>query len=446
MFGFGWLREVLKGRPAKKEAEESPTSLAAYNQLRENISEAAKHARTLFMAHVAVTAYGIVTIATLADRDFFGQGAQVKLPVVDVVVSTDAFFLGLPVLSVVMVLYFYAYLSHTRRLLRTARQGATALSSSGDVVPLSSVYLYPWISFFDGSLARCSFALLAWGATPALCLVACWRLARFDSSVPLWKSDGPPSAYVFWWLAMTVVSLCSWIAQQERGGDPPSSLLKRVALAAVPLALGALVSRNTLYDWLGSRPQLVGARISLTAVANEKELGGARLLEDTVVGARLNGVQLSGAALRAAYLDRAKLAHANLEAADLTAARLREAVLVGAHLCDAWLERSDLSGASLAQANASGADFGDANLAHASLVGANLAGATLVGAILTGARLESARLEAANLRGAELQSADLDGAYFDEETAFPDGFDPVAASMVPSSGRPPVGALCRVPW
>ena len=46
-------------------------------------------------------------------------------------------------------------------------------------------------------------------------------------------------------------------------------------------------------------------------------------------------------------------------------------------------------------------------------------------------------LEAADLTGADLEGADLTGAIANEETTWPDGFDPKAAGVIFASERPP---------
>ena len=52
------------------------------------------------------------------------------------------------------------------------------------------------------------------------------------------------------------------------------------------------------------------------------------------------------------------------------------------------------------------------------------------GANLRGARLEGANLGATDLTGADLSGADLSGAKANEDTAWPDGFDPVADGVI----------------
>ena len=69
------------------------------------------------------------------------------------------------------------------------------------------------------------------------------------------------------------------------------------------------------------------------------------------------------------------------------------------------------------------------------LRGADLRGADLRGADLWGTNLRDANLSDANLRGANLRGNDLNwvylhGAKYDEDTKFPDGFDPEEAGMV----------------
>jgi uncharacterized protein YjbI with pentapeptide repeats len=98
-----------------------------------------------------------------------------------------------------------------------------------------------------------------------------------------------------------------------------------------------------------------------------------------------------------------------------------------------WLPRGreHLAGADLHLAGLSltplpGADFRRANLREA----------WLRDACLHAADLRDADLEGADLRGANLDGADLQGATFSPETAWPAGFDPVAAGARPTRTEP----------
>ena len=70
----------------------------------------------------------------------------------------------------------------------------------------------------------------------------------------------------------------------------------------------------------------------------------------------------------------------------------------------------------------SGADLRGFNLSEVNFCGANLRGANL-----SGANLYRADLIQADLTGANLTGTHLSGALFDENTKWPDGFDPMRA-------------------
>ena len=94
--------------------------------------------------------------------------------------------------------------------------------------------------------------------------------------------------------------------------------------------------------------------------------------------------------------------------------------------------REHLSGADLHLAGLSatclpGADFREADLRDARLRDTCLHAADLRDADLRDADLEDADLDAADLRGAKLEGTDLRGATFSPVTAWPAGFNPLAA-------------------
>lgn len=96
----------------------------------------------------------------------------------------------------------------------------------------------------------------------------------------------------------------------------------------------------------------------------------------------------------------------------------------------AVLARAQLSNARLAAADLRQADLNSADLEQSDLRGANLQHANLIRAHLRGARLCGADLRAANLEGAELANADLDGTLYDQDTTWPDRFDPEGCGAI----------------
>jgi uncharacterized protein YjbI with pentapeptide repeats len=192
-------------------------------------------------------------------------------------------------------------------------------------------------------------------------------------------------------------------------------------------------------------------------------------LERATLPIDLSGADLRGAILKSAILTDAKLTGANLAGAcyeqhtkwpfgfDAVAAKVVH--------CGPWwrsfegsnVQRRELPPPEMPVPNLPGEDFSEMNLSEAWLPGSNmdkatlvhtrlkdakLAGASLRSADLTGATLRRAVLERADLTGASLRGtdlrqawlidaklagADLTGAVYDLTTAWPSGFDPVAA-------------------
>lgn len=198
------------------------------------------------------------------------------------------------------------------------------------------------------------------------------------------------------------------------------------------------------------------------------ELGSASLQQAVLDGATLNGANLAdadlwhaslvGASLVAVDLSRAYLIETNLERVDLgnsvlsdaslqgavlSAARLDNAVLIEAQLLGtnlvaaslncAQLFAVDLSGSNLEGAQLTHANLERANLRHANLTSANLELADLTNARLHGTDLTGAKLDGAKLYGADLIGIRLDGAHYDEQTIWPEGFDPIAHGAILTS-------------
>ena len=102
------------------------------------------------------------------------------------------------------------------------------------------------------------------------------------------------------------------------------------------------------------------------------------------------------------------------------------ATLDGINWRAAWLEGGRLAGASLRRARLEWANLSFADLRKANLEYASLNDSTLDGADLTGTNLRNTDLRWTSLRGAKLAEADLTGALYDDNTVWPDGFDPKA--------------------
>ena len=120
---------------------------------------------------------------------------------------------------------------------------------------------------------------------------------------------------------------------------------------------------------------------------------------------------------------------ADLQGADLTRANLKGAWLQGANLQRANLSGANLFGAHLTRANLKGADLKGAELTGANLTRANLKGADLKGANLSGVLGLWAILWVVSPGAVRLEGPNFERAFADEDTRWPDGFDPVAAGV-----------------
>jgi uncharacterized protein YjbI with pentapeptide repeats len=138
---------------------------------------------------------------------------------------------------------------------------------------------------------------------------------------------------------------------------------------------------------------------------------------------------------------------ADLRAADLNGRFLSEADLSGANLREANLSGADLSKTDLSGANLGGADLSFANLFEAGIddktqidpkwklvrdiVTDGAEGRTdLSKADLSRANLSFVNLRGADLREVNLKEANLREAKYDNDTDWPDGFDPKAAGAI----------------
>ena len=146
--------------------------------------------------------------------------------------------------------------------------------------------------------------------------------------------------------------------------------------------------------------------------------------------ADLQKADLQEADLQGAFLQRANLQEADLQKAFLSLTDLQEADLQKADLISAKLQGANLISANLKWAKLQGANLQGADLISANLKGADLKGADLISANLKGANLISANLISADLQGANLQGANLQGAKYDDNTTFPDDFNPKKHGMI----------------
>jgi hypothetical protein len=229
----------------------------------------------------------------------------------------------------------------------------------------------------------------------------------------------------------------------DRALDPDTPIARRHQLLRFLAAEGNDYGAR-LRTWAGSELKIVGAIVKPI----EREVEAAR--EEMERAKNAGALKAAEARLLLAERKQADLMTSPRQA-PVTAAAIRggafsmsEHRLIGLKMPNEDLQRaalqytnltgSDLQGSNLARAVLQGADLRTANLtdailSHASLHEADLRGSILKRADLRHTDLTRARLERADLGGAQLEGSRMT-AFFDENTVWPDGFDPDAAGAI----------------
>ena len=173
---------------------------------------------------------------------------------------------------------------------------------------------------------------------------------------------------------------------------------------------------------------IISSALAQAAFADGKDYHDQDLKSHDFKEATLNGANFSGA---------------TLDNASFTNATAKNANFKGASLDGAQFQLTDLTGADFTQCTGT-PFFGRAKLDNANFEGITLnpQACSMKGADLKGAKIEGIMsvcdLSGADLRGANMRAvpaslitqAKFKGAIYDDDTSFPDGFDPVQAGMV----------------
>ena len=162
---------------------------------------------------------------------------------------------------------------------------------------------------------------------------------------------------------------------------------------------------------------------------NKRNFENIRARGGRLVGRSLAGINLSGSNLTKAHLEQVDLTDVSARLTDWKLVTFKQCTLDGVDFQRANLHRANFSGSTL-----QGADLRSANLSRANLNGVRMQGARLNnadlrradmrGARLTGCRFGGAVLHGADLRETDVADANLEGALYDQNTIFPDGFEP----------------------
>ncbi len=457
-----WQKRIeadLATYPARFEKSEAEGLLANY-------TETAREARRLYLGHIALLAYGALTIFTARDAAFYSPQSAIPLPLLGVMISANFFSVAIPIMLLAFWLYLQIYLGQMRRYRRLLYLAADQYP---DLRPkITPDARFPWIATIaeragpTASVVRGLFDFIAYRSAPLLIFGIWWRVLAFRSNWYEWLSPnghGLPAAgavglvFLVSGFALKIVlrgkrQMDEGIAVKLTNADLRSKFLRsstdendlkrtgRWSIAAKlegispcpPPPFSAQQTKSLvgrLFKWLrGNRPLnsyfILVVYIPLMVFPNSwlRSLDDFGKKQWFLPYVNLEFAKLSRPAepgvldIVGINLPRVRLPYANLRGA-----YLERANLLGAHLEEADFRDAHLEGANLIGAYLEGADLCEAHLEGAYLRDAHLEGASLNRANLEGARLWKAHLKGvvgfneANIKNADLVSADMEGIY-----------------------------------
>ncbi|MEE9553551.1 MAG: pentapeptide repeat-containing protein [candidate division Zixibacteria bacterium] len=383
----------------------------------ENIAEASKNTRKIYLLYLGFLAYCALTVFGTNDRTLI-LNEPAHLPIINVGVPLEGFFIVAPLMAIFTFVYLQLNLQNLNKL---------KLELWKDHPHIKKERLYPWlINVVDdpakGAMGNIQLYVVSfslwWSLVVVLILFPVYYVKKHDIVMSYILGSLPllGTIIVFWFK-----SQYEMLGFKKFVWKGKLRLLAGIILILLEFFFLAFIIRWSMqggkYEFL--KPWLC-VDLSYQVLVNEPEtdyeglywadfsgvhLEGANLQSSVLKRADLSDAHLKKADLWRANLQEANLRSTNLQEADLRSTNLQEANLFFANLQGARLFRANLQRANLEKANLQGAELG-----YASLQEADLAEADLKGAGLGSANLQEANLDEADLKGADLFDGDLQGA------------------------------------
>jgi len=355
----------------------------------ENIAEASKNARTIYFIYIVFLVFCALTLFSTTDRQLILNDSTVRLPLINLDLSLNGFFLVAPIMATFIFMYFQFYFVNLNKLV-------SELNSAVD-----KRRLYPW--FFNyiqdrepsvfGILQNFTVQFSLWWSLPlvlslfslqyikkhdllfsyilsVLLLFGCVIVVMFRSRVEYIRDNAGLETKKWCWICRKHISKYVFIF---------------FVLVFFSVYIYKIIPKS-----IRGELQFFTGNLSYQILITKPDIDYAGLY-----WVNLKGVHLEGANLNSAVLKRA----------DLTEAHLQKASLISANCEQTDLKRANLEEAMLWKANLAGADLRGAKVGHSSLIGVDLQGATLQGADLRSVNFAEAKLDGADFDGANLYHA-----------------------------------------
>jgi len=106
------------------------------SRLESVIDKASQHARMIYYLYLGFIAYCAVTVFSTTDRQLALKGDKAQLPILDIAVPLDGFFIFAPVLAIGLFVYFMLYLHRLNSLIDDLMEADPSYNKRD---------LYPWM-------------------------------------------------------------------------------------------------------------------------------------------------------------------------------------------------------------------------------------------------------------------------------------------------------------
>jgi len=373
--------------PKIKDKPEVPNSLI------DNIAEASKNARKIYLLFIGLLAYSALTAVSTSDRRII-LNEPAHLPVINLDVSLDGFFILAPILSIFIFIYFQLYLHKLKRLIDDLRKNYQPIKEDQEI--------YPWmINFVDelgyGFIAATQRFIVKfsiwWSLPTVLTFLALWYIKKHHPVLMGIVGIMP--------LIGTFIVIVFFIHYQQPAGynfnfnslHIKAFLKKNKEMRIMLIAILILeIYIFTVFIPRALRGEQMFGSWPAVDLSNQNLVNRQDEEFKTVYWANQRQAKLQGANLRGTILKRADLRDANLQGANLI-----EALLQGANL-----RTANLKGANLSEARMQGTDLQNADLSNVNIQGAKLDSADLRGVII-----DNSNLIDANLTGAKFDTVSI---------------------------------------
>ena len=330
------------------------------------IDSASQHARMVYFLYLGFITYCAVTVWGTKDSQLVLEGDWVNLPILNIQVPLDSFFIIAPIIAILLYGYFMMYLCR----LSTLVDGYE--NYLGD--EYDSKELFPWLiniarekeGGISGFLQWLMIGFSLWLTLPITLVIFVWKFV---------KKHKDPEQQLLILLAFFSILIVIWFwnkFEKRKSEELIIFVLAPVLIYIYACLVFTIIPQ--INDGICKRANIEKTNEFLVNVP-AKDFGQYWLNLDNV---NLNGADLSGSYLMRTNFKNAKLKgtmlnQTNLQGANLEGSNLEEADLEGTNLSSFRLEKSDGSVVNI-NTNLIGANLKDANLKDANLKDANLLG------------------------------------------------------------------------